>query len=245
MSWTPENLAKLPVKKGFRLRGESMTRLEVFSDAAFAFALTMLVVSVGTIPNTYDELILAIKSIPAFALCFIQISAFWAVHRAWSRKYGLEGVAATILTLAMIFTILVYVYPLRLIFSSFFDFVSGGWLPSEFKVTDASQIANLFAFYGIGYATLTGVIALLHWHAHKEKEELALSELETLDTRYNAITWSIHCSFGILSALFALLMPTGIAVYSGFVYFFLGVIIPLVARKFGTRMMELRREIGE
>ncbi|MDG2090900.1 MAG: hypothetical protein P8J61_07330 [Gammaproteobacteria bacterium] len=31
-----ESLANLPNHKGFRMRGESMTRLEVFSDAAFA-----------------------------------------------------------------------------------------------------------------------------------------------------------------------------------------------------------------
>ena len=35
--WTDESLAKLPVKKGFRLRGHAMTRLETFCDAAFAF----------------------------------------------------------------------------------------------------------------------------------------------------------------------------------------------------------------
>jgi hypothetical protein len=31
-----ESLNNLPLLKGFRMRGESMTRLEVFSDAAFA-----------------------------------------------------------------------------------------------------------------------------------------------------------------------------------------------------------------
>lgn len=61
MTWTAEALATLPVKNGFRLRGESMTRLEVFSDTAFAFAMTMLVVSVGAIPHNYSELILAHK----------------------------------------------------------------------------------------------------------------------------------------------------------------------------------------
>ena len=45
MTYTEESLAQLPVKNGFRLRGEAMTRIEVFSDAAFAFAITMLVIS--------------------------------------------------------------------------------------------------------------------------------------------------------------------------------------------------------
>ncbi len=45
-----DSLKGLPTHKGFRMRGESMNRLEVFSDAAFAFALTTLVVTSGEIP---------------------------------------------------------------------------------------------------------------------------------------------------------------------------------------------------
>lgn len=41
-----DKLDDLPVKNGFRLRGMDMTRTETFTDAAFAFALTLLVVSV-------------------------------------------------------------------------------------------------------------------------------------------------------------------------------------------------------
>ena len=40
----PENLDSLPRLNGFRLRGMQMTRLETFIDAAFAFAISMLVI---------------------------------------------------------------------------------------------------------------------------------------------------------------------------------------------------------
>jgi hypothetical protein len=36
MTWTDQQLAALPVKAGFRLRGLEMTRLETFCDAACA-----------------------------------------------------------------------------------------------------------------------------------------------------------------------------------------------------------------
>ncbi len=65
-----ESLNNLPRHKGFRMRGESMTRLEVFSDAAFAFAVTTLVVTSGEIPGDYQELITALKKVPSFALSF-------------------------------------------------------------------------------------------------------------------------------------------------------------------------------
>ena len=41
----PADLDGLPRLNGFRLRGMQMTRLETFIDAAFAFAISMLVIA--------------------------------------------------------------------------------------------------------------------------------------------------------------------------------------------------------
>ena len=41
----PADLDALPRLRGFRLRGMEMTRLETFIDAAFAFAISMLVIA--------------------------------------------------------------------------------------------------------------------------------------------------------------------------------------------------------
>jgi hypothetical protein len=45
MTSLPPDLDALPRLNGFRLRGLEMTRLEAFVDAAFAFAVTMLVIA--------------------------------------------------------------------------------------------------------------------------------------------------------------------------------------------------------
>ncbi len=217
MQWTKDSLSRLPIKDGFRLRSENMTRLEVFSDTAFAFAMTMLVVSVGSIPQNLPELILALKSVPAFALSFAQISFFWWAHRSWSQRYGLEGRVATLLTLAMIFTVLTYVYPLRLIFSSLCSFLSSGWLPSEFHNESALDVTQLFAIYGVGYAMLTCIMFLLYRDAYNKREELGLSEYEACKTLLLKNVWTHHPVFGILCALTALYTPLNIAVYAGFV----------------------------
>ena len=68
-----ENLATLPEARGFRLRGTETTRLETFTDAAFAFATSMLVISIGSLPRDYQELISALKGAPAFAASFAAI----------------------------------------------------------------------------------------------------------------------------------------------------------------------------
>ncbi|MCB1643573.1 MAG: DUF1211 domain-containing protein, partial [Xanthomonadales bacterium] len=46
-------------------RGQQVTRLEAFVDAAFAFALTMLVISIDEIPGNRAELVQALKGVPA------------------------------------------------------------------------------------------------------------------------------------------------------------------------------------
>ncbi len=227
MHWTKERLKPLRTRSGFYLRSENMTRLEVFSDTAFAFALTMLVVSVGSIPSNHSELILALKNVPAFFLSFVQIVAFWWAHRVWSQRYGLESTTATVLTLSMIFTILVFIYPLRLIYSGLCQFISGGWLPGEFSVNSNREFADLFVIYGVGYALLTAILTLLYLHAYRQRGELALTEFESVKTKKMVAVFLIQVVFGVLSALFALLSPPDIAIYAGFVYIGLGVFIPL------------------
>ena len=55
-------------EEGRIIRGDNMTRIETFVDAAFAFALTMLVISIGEVPKSPPELFELSKAIPAFCL---------------------------------------------------------------------------------------------------------------------------------------------------------------------------------
>jgi len=61
------------LKEEFKVRGKEVTRLETFMDAAFAFATTMLVISVGTLPKNYQELVLSLY--PIRALGFVARAA--------------------------------------------------------------------------------------------------------------------------------------------------------------------------
>ena len=74
------------MQDGFVHRGRQVTRLEAFVDAAFAFAVTLLVISIDAIPDSRAALVLALKSVPSFAACFAMIAMFWAAHARWSRR---------------------------------------------------------------------------------------------------------------------------------------------------------------
>ena len=73
----PQALDQLPVVKGFRQRGLEMNRVETFTDAAFAFSLTLLVISFDSLPATFEEFLMALRNVPAFAGRFATLGMFW------------------------------------------------------------------------------------------------------------------------------------------------------------------------
>src|SRR4026209_1695612 len=89
-STMPVELDSLPRLGGFRLRGLEMTRLESFVDAAFAFAVTMLVIAGQQVPDDIPTMLKAFKNVPAFAASIAVLAIFWRGHWLWSRCFGLE-----------------------------------------------------------------------------------------------------------------------------------------------------------
>src|SRR6202163_942460 len=121
----PADLDALPRLRGFRLRGIEMTRLETFIDAAFAFAISMLVIAAQQIPDNIQALLAAFKNVPTFICSIAVLGIFWRGHWLWSRRYGLEDGISILISWALIFTMLIYVYPLKIIFSAMFYGLSG------------------------------------------------------------------------------------------------------------------------
>lgn len=103
----PPNLDQLPRLDGFRLRGIEMTRLETFIDAAFAFAVTMMVIAAQQVPDDIDTLLAAFKHVPAFLASVLVLGIFWRGHWMWSRRYGLEDGASIFISWALLATILI------------------------------------------------------------------------------------------------------------------------------------------
>lgn len=236
--WTDEDLARLPVRDGVRQRGQAPTRLETFCDAAFAFAVTILVISSGGVPGSYQELLTALKDTPAFAASFAAIAWVWTSHRQWGQSYGLEDRPAMLLSLAMVFVMLVYVYPLKMVFAAFAAWASGGALPATFTFRTPAELRGLFIIYGLGFSAQSALLLMLHVHTLRVRQ-LKLDAGERLRTRHKAEAWSVMCATGLISALWAGLMPAGIAPFAGFVYMTLSVIMPIQAVKHERQVRRL------
>src|SRR5204863_70643 len=163
-SGLPPDLDSLPRLKGFRLRGIAMTRLETFIDAAFAFAITMLVIATQQIPDDIETLLAAFRNVPAFVASIIVLGIFWRDHWLWSRRYGLEDGVSIFISWAMIVTMLIYIYPLKAIFSSMWFLLSGGRVGHILGAHSESQVRALFAIFALGFTAIALEMLLLNLH---------------------------------------------------------------------------------
>jgi hypothetical protein len=198
-------LVRLP--DGFLERGASVTRLEAFVDAAFAFAVTLLVISLNSIPDSIQGMLDALRGVPAFAASFAQIMMFWSAHALWSRRFGLDDVRSGRLSLLLVFLVLVYVYPLKILFGSLFAWISGGWLPPVAELHSLRDLVGLFTMYGIAFGTLSLCLAALHRQALRGKVTPPLDEFERACTRREIVRWLYSAALAAVSIGFAMALP--------------------------------------
>lgn len=164
---------------GFRLRGEQVTRLETFVDAAFAFSLTLLVIFANDLPESAAELREALKRVPTFAACFAVLMMLWVAHNRWSRRFGLEDARSTVLSLAFVLVVMVYVYPLRMVMSSFLSIMTAGWLPNELGLSAGQRdLQTAFIVYSLGFGAMAWLLWRLNAHALRHADALALDDNE-------------------------------------------------------------------
>jgi uncharacterized membrane protein len=208
----------------FRWRGHEMTRLEALTDAVFAFAVTLLVVSLE-VPRTFTELATAMKGFAAFGICFALLTWIWYHHYLFSRRYGLQTVYVITLNFVLIFVVLFYVYPLKFLFTMFVGGLTGGrTLPAgtlDSMISEA-QVPALFLIYCVGYVAVFAILGLLYGHAWRLRAALALDDYEALATRHAMLSHLGYAAIGVLVALVAVLLPPRLAGAAGLVFFLNG-----------------------
>lgn len=225
---TQKFIDNCPLEGGFRMRGLEMTRIEVFVDAAFAFAVTMLVISFDAIPTTYDEVMLAIKGIPAFIMAVVQLIWIWYSHNKWSRRYGLETAWAVTLSSALLIVVLIYIYPMRIMAQGFFAWISSDYFHISFDLNSLEELAHMFIFLGIGFIALCLVFVLMYRYAGSLKEALILSEFERHESKTLEYMWMGAAGIGAICILLAVSLPRQLIPYSGFAFALLGIWFPFV-----------------
>jgi uncharacterized membrane protein len=193
------------------------TRLDAFVDAAFAFAVTLLVIGGGEPPSSYMELEAVMGRVPAFVVGFALLGMFWHAHVRWRRLCGSGSVAAVLLSFALVFLVLVYVYPLRLMADAMVAYFGGRPGPLQ-----NSNLGGLFTFYGLGFAGMSATVAALFFTG---KAQAAPADRPVV--RGELGIWSILTVSGVLSVLLAQFGAT--VPFSPWVYALLPVAIGVFA----------------
>jgi uncharacterized membrane protein len=231
----------------FRWRGHEISRIEGLSDAVFAFAITLLVVSLE-VPKTFSELAETMHGFGAFLVSFLLLFAVWFTQYKFFRRYGLKDTPTVLLNAALLFVVLFYVYPLKFLFSFLIDRFTGGHgevrLPNGNVVAmieNYDQMASLMTIFNLGYLAVFGVFVLLFWHAYRKREVLELNELERFDTRESIQESALNCGIAVLSLSIVVIGGSGRAGLAGLAY----MLTPLVMTLNGTIMGKRRKKLEE
>ena len=170
-------------------------RLDNFTDAAFAFAVTLLVIGGSEPPTSVAMLQAAMAEVPAFAIGFAIIAMFWVAHLRWRHYRGEGGWLSMLLTVLLIFLVLIYVQPLRAMARSFSTFLGGSGTPFE------GSVGDLFFVYGLGFVAMAATTAGLFIEAQRSP---TIGEEERRSALGEVGIWLILIATGLVSIMMTL-----------------------------------------
>ena len=160
----------------FRVRGKDISRVEGLSDAVFGFAITLLAISLE-VPKTSGEVLHAMRGLGAFAVTFLLLFNMWRMQYTFFRRYGLDDKKVVMLTGALLFVLLVFVYPLKFMMTVMSEkaMAVAGFPDPAFeraKVLPAHDFAIMIGAFGLGLAAVFGVFNAMYRHAHGMRDTL-------------------------------------------------------------------------
>jgi uncharacterized membrane protein len=228
-------------EEDFRWRGEDISRLEGFSDAVFAFAVTLLVVSLE-VPDTFEELLASMRGFLAFAICFYLLLIVWYDHYKYFRRYGLNDAPTFLLNSTLLFITLMYVYPLKFLFTLLMSELFGF---AETETIRLSQFPLLLVIYGAGFVAVQLVFVMMYLRAYRLRTDLELDALELSVTREELQGFLLNVAVGLLSMAIAIFGGVGALAWAGYAYLVLFPLQTINGRVMASRRRKLRGSAGE
>lgn len=234
-------------EKHFRWRGGAVSRLEGISDAVFAFAITLLVVSLE-VPKTYAQLLSAIQGFFGFAVCFLALIAIWYGHYLYFRRFGFEDGLTNVINGVLLFLILFYIYPMKFMVGFLVEMLRGDFRRIYAEMIRPDDVPDLMIIYSVGYAAVLAIFALMYWRAYRNREVLALDGVEAFLTRKTVVMFGSMIGVAALSIVLSIVadvMKSGIlTALSGACYFLTWPATAIAMRGTDRRVEEIRRLEG-
>jgi hypothetical protein len=85
------------------------------------------------------------------------------------------------------------------VFAVFFDWISGGALPSNFPFGTIAEVQRMFQTFAIAFGSMGAVLWALNHHAWRQRETLGLDAAEVLALRLVMRQWALLPLFSLVS----------------------------------------------
>ena len=223
----------------FNYRGLNQTRIEAFSDAVFAVAFTLVVLS-SSVPDTFEELRRSIQDIIPSFICIVLIVVIWYQHYIFFLRYGLQNAGIVVINTFLTFMVLIYVYPLKFLARFLVELYSGilfgtpiNFVESFGEPITGDNMRLLMTAYGGGAALIFCSTAWMYRHAFKKRVDLGLDAYEIYATKVSIWQNVLMGSIPFLSTLIAFLHPFGMGAINFSIAGFTYMLYPLVMITFG------------
>lgn len=241
-----ENLARKTEAhdRGFRWRSHEICRLEGLSDAVFAFAVTLLIVSLE-VPRTFAELSETMHGFLPFAISFAMLFQIWYAQFLWFRRYGLQDALTTTLNAVLLFVVLFYVYPLKFLFTYLTSNVFGGrgmaHLPDGRvePMLKGNDAFSMMLIYNAGFIAVFLLFVLLYFHAWRKRRDLELDSREGFMTKERLGANVCFVGVGLLSTGVLALGGSAAAGRSGMTYMLIAPVLTLYFSVMGKRFRKM------
>lgn len=241
---------KVGLNQEFRFRGQEPGRLENFSDAVFALAITLLLISTSP-PSSFEQVKRFAFDLIPFLLCIALIISIWYEHYVFFLRYGLRNGKIVMLNTLFLVIVLFYVYPLKFL-TKLILFPIAAMTGQDNILTEMNglikgkDVADLMIIYGLGAAAVFLVLRWMYAYAYKQADALELNEIERFDTRSRIQSNTLMATVPLLSVMMAIIFHGHwiAGLISGMTYFLYTPIMVLFARNVDRRRKKCLEEMN-
>lgn len=231
--------------EGFRFRGIEPGRVENFSDAVFALAITLLLISTSP-PGNFDEIRRFVWELIPFSLCITIIMLIWYQHFVFFYRYGLRNPTVLVLNTIFLVIVLFYVYPLKylargILIPIAYLFDQSALLRQMLDVYRGGSVADLMIIYGLGASAVFIILSIMYRYAWKRSDELELNAVERFDSYTSMIANFLLASVPLISVALAIVFHNNrwVGMYSGFSYFLYPIIMTIYGKFVNSKRKSL------
>lgn len=216
-------------------------RLEAFSDAVFAFAVTLLVVSLE-VPHSASELFHVMRGFIAFGVCFLFLVVVWVDHAWYFKRYATHDGWMVTLNMILLFIVLLYVYPMKFLFTALLN--EAVWREHDTSVQSVAELRTLLRIYGAGFLALSLTFWAMYHHAWRKRIVLKLDASESEALRGALRRHIINLSVAGLSLLSTLIASDAMGLIWSMCYMAIGPLQAINGVLTGQRTAALRQRLG-